>query len=65
MNLGGGGGNPGGLGAAESLQKNNLSVMSVPDECEVGDECGEFVVQNTKSQVVINTPLISNLHSNY
>jgi hypothetical protein len=52
-------------GVLESLLKNNHSVLSVADEGEIGDDCGEFAIQNTKTQAVINTPLISTLHSNY
>jgi hypothetical protein len=36
------------------------------DEGEIpGDDCGEFALINTKSQIIINQPLINNLHSNY
>jgi hypothetical protein len=49
----------------ESIQKNLKSAHSIADEGEIGDDCGEFALQNTKTNIVINTPLISNLHSNY
>ena len=50
---------------AESLQKNLQSVQSIADEGEIGEDCGEFAKLHTKTQIIINAPLISNLHSNY